>query len=280
MLFFLQESTPFYVSIKSILDDNAEVVELYEKVCRNALIVVCRLITNRESDFEFMSRDKHAEIIYKNFIISIPMIFDMLTLYGYNNKNMMQKIIDTLLKIEPKYMNDLKMGIKFIRSTFETMRKQLETIESENRELFEHYEDLTLYLMNIATTLYLLVDLMPNEVKSFCSRELFLEQAIAGLYDHFIPLLYQYSLAVDDTAWFLPFIQYARVELINCFQNLISRGISGILNAGEKNRQKLADAVLSTLTQCAGFKIFIGDYIRLHPIEMDLDVIAQCGKNM
>lgn len=260
--------------------DNEAIVELYEKVCRNVLVVVCRLITNRESEREFMSKEKQAEIIYSNFIISIPMIFDMIALYGYSNKNTLQKIIDTLLKLEPKYSTDLKVGIKFIVSTFETIKKQLEEADAENRELFQKYEDLSLYLMNIAVTLNLIVDLVPNEIKAYCSRDLRLEQSIANLYDNFIPSLYQFSFAVDSQAWFLTYINYARVEIINCYRTLLNRGISAILNAGEKNRQKFADGVLSTLTESAGFKTFIVDYVRLYPIEMDLDVIAQSGKNM
>lgn len=280
LLYFLQEATPFYIPLRKITEDNGAVVELYEKLCRNALIIVCRLITNRESDEEFMSKEKQAEIIYKNFIISIPMLFDMVTLFGYSNKNLVQKIIDTLLKIEPKYSHDLKMGIKFIISTFDSMRKQLEVTESENRELFDGYEDITLYLMNIATTLNLIVDLVPNDVKAYCSRELHLEAAIASLYDNFIPQLYQFSIEVDANAWFLTYLNYSRVELINCYRTLLNRGVSAILNAGEKNRHKISDGVLMTLTESAGYKTFITDYVRLYPIEIDLDVISQGGKNM
>lgn len=280
LLHFLQESTPFYIPIRKVADENEIVVALYESISQNVLLIVCRLITNRESESEFMSKEKQAEIIYKNFVISIPMIFDCLTLYGYSNKNLMQKVIDTLLKIEPKYSEDLKMGIKFIMTTFESMKKQLEDTDADNRDLFERYEDLTLYLMNIATTLNLLISIVPNEVKAYCSRDLRVEQSIANLYDNFIPSLYQFSFAVDSEAWFLSYIDFSRVELINCFRNLISRGISSILNSSEKNRQKLADGVLSTLTECAGFKILIADYVTIYPIEMDLDVIGQSGRNV
>lgn len=282
MLYFLQESTPFYLPFNQLVDDNETAVELYDKICRNAVKIVCRLITNRESEAEHMSKEKHAEIIYSNFCINIPMLFDLVSLpiIGISNKGVMQRIIDSLLKIEPRYSNDLKMGIKFIVSTFDIMKKQLETAEAENRELFEKYEDLSMYLMNVASTLNLMVELMPNDIKAFCSRDLHLEQAIAYLYDNFIPQLYRFSFEFDDQAWFLTYINYSRVELINCFQNLLSRRIAGILNAGEKNRQKLADGVLSTLTECAGYKIFIADYVRRYPVEMDLDVISQSGRNM
>lgn len=227
-----------------------------------------------------MSKEKQAEIVYQNFVITVPMIFDMVTLYGYSNKSLMQKIVDTLLKIEPKYTNDFKMGIKFIQSTFEAMMSQLQAAEAENTELLTKYEDLSLYLMNVASTLNLIVDLAPNEIKAFCSRELHLEQSIASFYDNFIPQLYQSAFSFDTNAWFLIYINYSRVELINCFRNLLSRGISSILNAGEKNRHKLADEALSTLTECAGYHTFITDYVRPYPIEMDLDVITQSAKNV
>lgn len=279
-MFFLQESTPFYIPIRKVAEDNEAVVELYEKICESTLKIVCRLITNRESESEFMSKVKQAEIIYTNFIITIPMIFDMLTLYGYSNKNLMQKVVDTLLKIEPKYSNDLKMGIKFILSTFESMKKQAELIEAENCELSEKYEDLTMYLMNVTTSLNLIVSLVPNEIIAYCSRDLHIEHKIVVLYDNFIPLLYNYSFSVDPDAWFLVYINYSRIELINCFRTSINRSISSILNAGEKTRHKLADGVLSTFTECAGYRTFIADYVKLYPIEIDLDIIAQSGKNM
>lgn len=280
IIYFLQESTPFYIPLKKITGENDDVAKLYEKVCRNVLVIVCRLITNRESASEYMSREKQADIIYKNFIVTMPMFFDMLTLYGFSNKTLIQEIINALLNIEPQYLTDLKVSIKFIQSTFLDMRKQLEEIELQNSDLSQKYEDLVLYLMNVATTLNLIIDVAPNEVKAYCSKDLRLEHSIASLYDNFIPLLHQCINGVDSEAWYLTYINYARVELINCYRTLISRGTTAIFNAGEKNRQKLADGVLSTLTETAGYKIFISDYVKLYPIEVDLDVITQSVKNV
>lgn len=280
LLYFLQESTPYYIPLQDILEDYAESKEIYDSVSKNGLLIICRLITNRESETEFMSKERQAEIIYGKFSITIPMIFDMLTMFGYSNKLLMQKFIDTLLAIEPKYSNDLKLGIKFILSTFEVMKKQLETIESSNMDLYEKYEDLCLYLMNIVSTLNLLIDLVPNDIKVCSTRDLHIELAISNLSDSFIPLLFQNSQSVDENAWFLNYINYSRVELINCFRVLVNRDISMILNSGEKNRQKYADRLLSTLSECAGNRSFISDYGTLYPIDVDLDIIAQSGKNV
>jgi hypothetical protein len=280
LMFFLQESTPFYIPLNDILEDGSEGKEIFDAVCKNSLLIVCRLVTNRESDTEFMTKEKQADILYGNFIVSIPMIFDLIALFGYSNKDLLQKVLETLLAIEPKYQHDLKLGIKFILSTFEVIKKQIEAIESSNTDLFEKYEDLVLYLMNISSTLNLLVDLVPNEVKLFCTRDLHLEQALSNMYDSFIPKLFQYSESVDKSAWFLIYINYSRVELINCFRTLIQRDILLILNAGEKNRQKLCDRLLGTLSECSGNLSFIRDYGVLHPIDIDLDIVSQSAKMM
>jgi activating signal cointegrator complex subunit 2 len=273
---FLQESTPFYLT----LTDNHAVNEIYEKICRNVIVIVCRLVTNRESDEEYISKEKHAEILYDNFILTIPMIFDMLVLYGFSNKSLIHKIINTMLKIEPKYVKDMKSGIKFIHSSFSVLKEQLVTVEKENRDLFQKYEDITLYLMNIAVTINLLIDLLPNEIKLYCSKELRLEAAIANMYDNFISTLCINSHEVEPSAWYLAYIDFARIELIYCFRNLLNRPILAIFNASEKNRVKFADEILSILSECAGYHSFIEDYIKLYPIEMDLDVITQSGKKV
>lgn len=266
--------------IRKVFSDNEGVLEMYDKICRNALVIVCRLILSRESDEEFMTKEKHAEILYQNYLISVPLLFDMIALYGYDNKSLVQKILNGILKIEPKYINDIKSGIKYIQSTFVAIKKQCASIEEENRNLLEKYEDLCLYLMNVSVTLNILIELVPIEVKIYCSRDLHLEQSIVSLYENLIPKLYKNASFVDSSAWFLSYIHFARVELINTFRTLLNRGILSLFNASDKTRNKIADEVLSIFTECAGFHVFIKDYTKLYPIEMDLDVIQQTGKKM
>lgn len=122
---FLQESTPFYIPISQIFSATPELLDTYNKISRNALVICLRLITNRESESEFMSKEKQAQILYDKFIISMPMIFDMIALYGFANKDMMQKFVDTLVKIEPKYVQDLKAGVKILENSFATMSEEV-----------------------------------------------------------------------------------------------------------------------------------------------------------
>lgn len=128
LAYFLQESTPFYIPLKQILN-NDDHFELYNKICRNALVITLRLITNRESEDKFMSKEKQAQILYENFIISMPMIFDMIALYGFASKDLMQKFIDTLIRVEPKYVNDLKSGMKILENSFATMSEEVRELK-------------------------------------------------------------------------------------------------------------------------------------------------------
>lgn len=50
LLFFLQESTPFYLPIRKVAAGKDGVAEMYEIICRNVLVIVCRLITSKESE--------------------------------------------------------------------------------------------------------------------------------------------------------------------------------------------------------------------------------------
>jgi activating signal cointegrator complex subunit 2 len=72
-----------------------------------------------------MSKEKQAQILYENFVISMPIIFDLISLYGFANKDTIQKFVDTLVKIEPKYLNDLKAGMKILEKSFETMSEEV-----------------------------------------------------------------------------------------------------------------------------------------------------------
>lgn len=51
---FLQEAVPAYVSISS-LTNNDEIIELYSKIARNVLTVLCRAVTNKESEASIFS---------------------------------------------------------------------------------------------------------------------------------------------------------------------------------------------------------------------------------
>lgn len=46
---FLQEALPVYLPIQKYTD-HPDAIDLYKQIQRNVLVVVCRLVTNKESD--------------------------------------------------------------------------------------------------------------------------------------------------------------------------------------------------------------------------------------
>lgn len=60
---FLQEAVPAYVSISS-LTNNDEIIELYSKIARNVLTVLCRTVTNKESEVSTFSARRKKCLIY------------------------------------------------------------------------------------------------------------------------------------------------------------------------------------------------------------------------
>lgn len=227
-----------------------------------------------------MSRETIGELLYTNYLVSVPLLFDIVALYGTRNHSLLKKIFDTVFKLQPNYLGDLKVGIKFIQKTFDTMQQQLEETQNETSELSSKYEDLALFLISSATTISLILDLVPVETKIVCTRELKLEQSIASFYDNFIPNLYKSACLVDPEFWFLNLVNFARIELINSFRCLLNRNIEIVLNGHQKTAESSADEFLSVLTECAGHRIFVADYKRSYPVECDLDILEQSCKKL
>lgn len=131
-----------------------------------------------------MPKEQLADILYDKFIITIPMIFDLLVVYGPENSQIVRRILETVLRIQPKYRNDLKEGLNFLATTFNTKLK-----EKVNENNPDTYDDLVMYLLDCSYTIYSLVVVLPDAM-DIC-REVQLEQNVTHFYDEAIPFLHK-----------------------------------------------------------------------------------------
>lgn len=122
---FLQEAIPYYIPLITVTRDE-QILEVYGKILRNVLTIICRIITNKESETEWITKDHLKELLYSKFLISVPMMFDLVVAYGPSNIGIITKIIQTISKIEPKYKNDLKLSFKFLQKAFKIIQKKAE----------------------------------------------------------------------------------------------------------------------------------------------------------
>lgn len=112
LISFLQEAPPYYA-----IDDfpsNPQVREQLNKLRRYVLMVFARLVTNKESPSEHMSRSFHGNLLYNNYIFTVPIILDLCQQYGRENKRTVDKILKSLFTLQPLYMEDFKRAVSFL----------------------------------------------------------------------------------------------------------------------------------------------------------------------
>lgn len=189
---------------------------------KHVLAILCRMVTNKETETEWITKEHLAKLLYDNFLFSVPMIFDLLTVYGRSNAQIVQRLIETVIKIQPKYRNDLMEGLSFITTAFNSI---LEKIHENDPDTFE---DVVLYVLDCAYTLNTLVQVLP-EASGIC-REIKLEQKVAKFYDDVVPTLHKNISYLYSDSVTLSNLNFARVELINFFRHLANEYLQEALN--------------------------------------------------
>lgn len=149
------------------------------------------------------------------------MIFDLISTYGRSNNTILTQIIETILKIEPKYQHDLEMGIKYLQMVLRNLQHKIETENS-----IKILEDITLHLLDSSFTLNVLVDIS-NESKLICSK-LKMEQSISNFYECAITNLYHKIYKINKNSIGLTNINQARMELLSAFRKILSSHLETI----------------------------------------------------
>lgn len=114
---FLQEAPPFY-ALESF-PNCPEMLKLLETLHRYVLMVFTRLVTNKETEEEYMSRPFLGNLLYQNYIFTVPIILDLCQLYGRENEKVIGKLLNCLFMLEPRYNIDLQAAVPcFIEVTY------------------------------------------------------------------------------------------------------------------------------------------------------------------
>jgi len=106
---FLQEAPPFYALEN--FPPEPKMLEALENLHRNVLIVFARLCTNKQSPTEYMNRPFLGNLLYDNYIFTIPIIFDLCQLYSRENAKVLEKIVHSVFNLQPMYNDDLQKSV-------------------------------------------------------------------------------------------------------------------------------------------------------------------------
>jgi activating signal cointegrator complex subunit 2 len=86
-------------------------LESLETLRHKVLITFARLVTNKESSTEYMSSSFLGNLLYDNYIFTIPIIFDLCQLYGRENAKVIKKIVQNLFNMQSMYNDDLEKSV-------------------------------------------------------------------------------------------------------------------------------------------------------------------------
>ncbi|XP_020290322.1 activating signal cointegrator 1 complex subunit 2 isoform X2 [Pseudomyrmex gracilis] len=292
---FLQEAPPFYAleNFPTI----RRVRENLEKLRYSVLMIFARLVTNKESPTEYMNNAFLGNLLYDNYIFTIPIIFDLCQLYGRENAKVMQKILQCLFDLQPMYNDDLQKSVPCLISALENVERRFDNSSiygteavalSEQRNSIDmtlyNLEDVILYILDVSSTLTVLLRIYPSVIQIF-HREDFMNK-IVSLYGNTIPQMYQKldKLALNDENMpkYIELkhrLDVTRIEMLELYRIIIYEPISNIREKNntipESELRRYIDEYLNTLINAISEKEFIIDYHRLYPIKPDLESLCK-----
>lgn len=294
---FLQEAPPFY-TLESF-PNIEEMLETLENLRRNVLMVFARLVTNKESPTEYMSSPFLGNLLYDNYIFTIPIIFDLCQLYGRENAKVTKRIVHGVFTVQPMYSDDLQKSVPCLIKALENVERRFEgcvnnaseavALPEKSNAFVEmtlcNLEDLILYILDVSSTLTILLKTYSPFVAIF-HRDDFMNKIIS-LYGSTIPEMYKKldKLASDNEESIPKYIELkhrldvTRVELLDLYRIIIYEPILNI----QENMNTIADSeirdyvdeYLDLLTNAVSEKEFVMDYHQFFSINTDLEVISK-----
>lgn len=293
---FLQDAPPFYALEN--FPHYSGMLELLEMLRREVLVVFTRLITNKESDAEYMSMDYFGNLLYENYVFTIPIIFDLCQLYGRENEKVVTHIIRNLFTLEPRYNNDLQRAVPCLIMALENVEIKFENApacytneaislsnNTSNRKkctLF-NLEDMILYVLDISSTINAFLKNYLPAVSTF-RREDFMNKLVK-IYESTIPEMYRAlcQLAYNDENMpkYMELkhrLNVTRIEILSLFRIIIYEPItnmqSNLSTMGETEIKEEVDKYLNLLSNAISEREFITDYNQFYPITTDLNMIS------
>lgn len=231
LISFLQNSNPCYISHTELYSGASGMAakDLYYRILRTTLGILHRLTMNRQSELEFMSEEDLGDTLYKHYLITIPMLYDILVTFGTGSENLpiLQKLFARIFKLQPKYKFDLLVSLKFIRT--DCLNGVEREIETSSKSLLK-LSDLIVFCLDSLCNLRMLVDVCPSvAVELFLKIEL--EQELTQFYDNIVPAFYKNVVIFEGHEEAIESLKKIRVEILKCFRGIVNFHLDEMLKS-------------------------------------------------
>lgn len=124
---------------------------------RNLFLVLLRLSTHKESQTDFISKEAYGIIIYDNWLLDVPRLFDLCVLYIGSNGDLVRRMVENVFACQPAYYRDLETSAQAVASVLDLTLAQCGTLARQPVAQPEKWRaealDLQQYVLDIAVTL-------------------------------------------------------------------------------------------------------------------------------
>ncbi|XP_063237142.1 activating signal cointegrator 1 complex subunit 2 [Bacillus rossius redtenbacheri] len=298
VLSFLQDAPPFYVLEEFPGDQDMRF--LYQQVYHHVFLVVSRLATCRESQAEYMSLQTLGDLVYDNYLFTVPMMMDVCLLYGRTRRSQLHGIIGTVFSAQPNYQEDVRKSVGSVAKSMSYVEKQFAgAVSAEPVKLSSkgprgdvsarELRDMVLHVLDLAATLSSFLDVCAPARRVFHQQMFCLR--IVNLYENTLPEMYSRlevllnkegaETLYADTRHKL---DLARVELLAAFRHILAHPLHCALDAASKGGaatvKRHVDDYCSVLQECLSEKVFMRDYHSAHPVDVDLQLLASVSPDV
>jgi len=276
---------------KHLLDANLSVLH-------KLFLVYLRLSTYKESQADFFTAEYYANMIYDKFIMDVPKLLDICSLFPDCNKEITKKMVANIFKVQPKYSDDLFNVGETLAKGFETVTEQLQVVRMSDTKAsaaVEEVVDILGFVLDIASSVDCLLDIYPPAVHALHPTGFevklgsFYQSSMIELSQLLDKNLKAKLLTQQEYIQYTRLLQLARHRTITGFRQMVNVSCLNMMMGPEDNQECLPghelncdissalEDFLAIFTNILQERTFLLDYNSKYPISDDFELFEQAG---
>jgi hypothetical protein len=223
--------------------------------------VLLRMSSHRETPYDFIDPSYYGNLIYNTPLFDLPRLMEICVLYGTSNRALVQKMVQTIMEVQPKYTADLTNTVTpNILKTIQDVSTRIKTALSSakptapSEEKLQQLQDIVRYMLDVAASLSAFLSLWTRANALFDKQGLI--QQLVYWYESAVPeVLAATRSLLDNTTYNLlsQQLQQTRRFIVSVVNSQIQHGYLEIIShsINKKEKDSLTEELLRTLHSIA-----------------------------
>ncbi|GJQ72174.1 hypothetical protein Trydic_g3266 [Trypoxylus dichotomus] len=276
-----------------------EYLKLYNDIYNKVAAIYLRILTYKESNVEFMSKDTVLKLLEVNKIITYADIINIFMLYNKTNPDLITKVHELFFSDNQssKYTKELVKIFNHFLLIFDMVGGQICGFKPDSivipigirsrPPMFDPYwlEEVVTFVLDTAAALNAILSSCLPSIESAFS--LGLPYRLTYFYNSIFPALYE---MMQDRADIPPDLKHrildhtamTRNEFVNAFHAFATRFIDDIIQSlgDNKKQDSYLERYLSLISAALEDEVFITDYHHAHHIDVQLQTLSDFHPQM